>query len=204
MLTAKYLKGIPEGSRATQGKSLNPAFLNDKSIANIRALNDIAERRGQTLAQMAIAWVLRDGGITTALIGASRPSQVEDCAGAVGNLDFTREELAEIDTYADEENINLWASSPSRTTRRRSIGLDPGVDFRVRKIAPRLGRTETPRRPRQPARGLDFAEHRRPAFFEAALVSRAVRAGTAPGDRPARRSDGRRWSSRRSDRRRSR
>ncbi len=111
MLTAKYLKGIPEGSRATQGKSLNPSFLNDKSIANIRALNEIAQQRGQTLAQMAIAWVLRDGGITSALIGASRPSQVEDCAGAVKNLDFTTEELAEIDTYADEENINLWARS---------------------------------------------------------------------------------------------
>ena len=73
MLTAKYLKGIPEGSRATQGKSLRQEFLNDRAIANIRALNAIAERRGQTLAQMAIAWVLRDGGITSALIGASRP-----------------------------------------------------------------------------------------------------------------------------------
>ncbi|MFO1207903.1 MAG: L-glyceraldehyde 3-phosphate reductase [Amaricoccus sp.] len=111
MLTAKYLKGIPEGSRATQGKSLNPAFLNEHSIANIRALNDIAASRNQTLAQMAIAWVLRDNGITSALIGASRPSQVEDCAGAVRNLDFTPAELAEIDTYADEENINLWARS---------------------------------------------------------------------------------------------
>jgi L-glyceraldehyde 3-phosphate reductase len=111
MLTAKYLKGIPEGSRATQGKSLRKEFLNDRAIEHIRALNAIAERRGQTLAQMAIAWVLRDGGITTALIGASRPSQVEDCVGAVGNLDFTADELAEIDTYADEENINLWAKS---------------------------------------------------------------------------------------------
>ncbi len=111
MLTAKYLKGIPEGSRATQGKSLNPAFLNDHALANIRALNAIAERRGQTLAQMAIAWVLRDGGITSALIGASRPSQVEDCVGAIANLDFTPEELVEIDKYANEENINLWARS---------------------------------------------------------------------------------------------
>ena len=111
MLTAKYLKGIPEGSRATQGKSLNPAFLNDHALANIRALNAIAERRSQTLAQMAIAWVLRDGGITSALIGASRPSQVEDCVGAIANLDFTPEELVEIDKYANEENINLWARS---------------------------------------------------------------------------------------------
>ena len=111
MLTAKYLKGIPEGSRATQGKSLNPQFLNDHAIANIRKLNEIAEARGQTLAQMAIAWVLRGGGITSALIGASRPSQVEDCVGAVRNLDFSAAELAEIDRYADEENSNLWARS---------------------------------------------------------------------------------------------
>jgi L-glyceraldehyde 3-phosphate reductase len=111
MLTGKYLKGIPEDSRAKQGKSLNPNFLSDKAIANIRKLNDIAERRGQTLAQMAIAWVLRDGGITTALIGASRPEQVEDCVGAIRNLEFTTEELAEIDIYADEEAINLWARS---------------------------------------------------------------------------------------------
>ena len=111
MLTAKYLQGIPEGSRATQGKSLRPAFLNERTIANIRGLNAIAERRGQTLAQMAIAWVLREGGITSALIGASRPSQVEDCVQAVEKLDFTAEELAEIDALADEENINLWARS---------------------------------------------------------------------------------------------
>ena len=111
MLTAKYLQGIPEGSRATQGKSLRREFLNERAIANIRALNGIAEARGQTLAQMAIAWVLREGGITSALIGASRPAQVEDCVGAVKNLDFTAAELAEIDRYADEENINLWARS---------------------------------------------------------------------------------------------
>ena len=111
MLTAKYLHGIPEGSRATQGKSLRQEFLNEKAIANIQALNDIAARRGQTLAQMAIAWVLRGGGITSALIGASRPSQVEDCVGAVGNLDFTPAELADIDRYANEEDINLWARS---------------------------------------------------------------------------------------------
>ncbi len=111
MLTGKYLKGIPEGSRATQGKSLRREFLNDRAIANIRKLNGIAEARGQTLAQMAIAWVLREGGITSALIGASRPSQVEDCVGAVRNLEFTAAELAEIDRYANEEDINLWARS---------------------------------------------------------------------------------------------
>lgn len=111
MLTNKYLTGTPEGSRATQGKSLNPDFLNPKTVENLRKLNDIAAQRGQTLAQMAIAWVLRDGGITSALIGASKPEQVIDCFGATENLDFTAEELAEIDTYADEEAINLWAKS---------------------------------------------------------------------------------------------
>lgn len=111
MLTAKYLKGIPEGSRATQGKSLRPEFLNDRAIGNLRKLDEIARGRGQTLAQMAIAWVLRASGITSALIGASRPSQVEDCVGAVKNLDFTEAELAGIDRYADEEEINLWARS---------------------------------------------------------------------------------------------
>ncbi len=111
MLTKKYLGGIPEGSRASQDKSLFPSMLTDQAIENIRKLNEIAEGRGQTSAQMAIAWVLRDGGITTALIGASKPSQVIDCAGAVANLEFSAEELALIDQYADEEQINLWAQS---------------------------------------------------------------------------------------------
>jgi L-glyceraldehyde 3-phosphate reductase len=111
LLTRKYLGGIPEGSRAAQGKSLDPQTLSDAALDKIRALNDIAGRRGQTLAQMAIAWVLRDGGITSALIGASKPEQVTDCAGAIGKLDFTEAELAEIDRYAQDEAINLWARS---------------------------------------------------------------------------------------------
>ena len=111
MLTGKYLGGITPESRAAQGKSLNPAMISDQAIGSIKALAAVAERRGQTLAQMAIAWVLRGGGITTALIGASRPEQVVDCAGAVGNLSFTDAELAEIDLHANEENINLWAKS---------------------------------------------------------------------------------------------
>ncbi len=115
MLTRKYFGGIPEDSRAAQGKSLRQSMLSEQAIGNIRKLNEIAERRGQTLAQMAIAWVLRDGGITTALIGASRPEQVVDCAGAIAHLEFTEEELAEIDTYADEEAINLWAQSAEQT-----------------------------------------------------------------------------------------
>lgn len=111
MLTDKYVKGIPEGSRATQGKSLDQAMLSERAVGNIRGLNGIAAARGQTLAQMAIAWVLRNGGITSALIGASRPEQVIDCAGAVANLDFSAEELEAIDELADEEAINLWARS---------------------------------------------------------------------------------------------
>ncbi|MGQ0567563.1 MAG: L-glyceraldehyde 3-phosphate reductase [Gemmobacter sp.] len=111
ILTGKYLNGIPEGSRATQGKSLLPAMITDRAIASVRALNDMAQARGQTLPQMALAWVLRGQGITTALIGASRPEQVIDCAGAVGNLDFTPDELAQIDRITEEEDINLWARS---------------------------------------------------------------------------------------------
>ena len=114
MLTSKYLAGVPEDSRAAQGKSLRQSFLNDNTIANIRALNGIAERRGQTLAQMALAWVLRGGRVTTALIGASRPGQVEDCVGALKNLEFSAGELAEIDRYAREADINLWAASAER------------------------------------------------------------------------------------------
>jgi len=110
MLTGKYLGGVKEG-RAVQGKSLDPNMLSERALANIRKLNEIAQARGQTLAQMAIAWVLRDGGITSALIGASRPEQVVDCVGAVANLEFTADELALIDQYADEEKINLWARS---------------------------------------------------------------------------------------------
>ena len=111
MLTAKYLTGIPEGSRATQGKSLDPRMISGRAVESLNALNAIAGRRGQTLAQMALAWVLRGGGITSALIGASRPEQVTDCAGAVRNLEFSAQELAEIEVHANEENINLWARS---------------------------------------------------------------------------------------------
>lgn len=111
ILTGKYLGGIPEGSRASQGKSLDPGTITPRALESVRALNAIAEARGQTLAQMALAWVLRDGMITTALIGASRPEQVIDCAGAIGNLSFTAEELARIDAVAAEEDINLWARS---------------------------------------------------------------------------------------------
>lgn len=115
MLTNKYLKGISSDSRASQGKSLNPDFLSEQALTNIRKLNEIAESRQQSLAQMAIAWVLRNGGITTALIGASRASQVTDCVGAIDNLEFSTEELAAIDQYALDEDINLWEKSSSET-----------------------------------------------------------------------------------------
>ena len=110
ILTGKYLNGIPQGSRATQDKSLDPALVG-KALASVRQLDEMARARGQSLAQMALAWVLRGGGITSALIGASRPEQVEDCAGAIRNLDFTPAELARIDAIAEEKAVNLWARS---------------------------------------------------------------------------------------------
>ncbi|MDO9637135.1 MAG: L-glyceraldehyde 3-phosphate reductase [Pseudotabrizicola sp.] len=111
ILTKKYLGGIPDGSRAAQGKSLNPGTITPPAIESVKALDAIAQARGQTLAQMAIAWVLREEKITTALIGASKPEQVVDCVGAIGNLSFSAEELAQIDQVAAEEDINLWARS---------------------------------------------------------------------------------------------
>ena len=114
MLTSKYLKGIPAGSRASQGKSLREGFINETTLKNIKALDKIAKARGQTLAQMAIAWVLRKGRVTSALIGASRPDQVDDCVGALKNLDFSDAELADIDKFARDADVNLWAASAER------------------------------------------------------------------------------------------
>jgi L-glyceraldehyde 3-phosphate reductase len=111
MLTDKYLNGIPEGSRATRNSSLSPDLLTDQALGKIRALNEIAKRRGQSLAQMALAWTLRDPRVTSTLIGASSVGQLEDSLGALGNLDFSVDELAEIDRYATESDINLWATS---------------------------------------------------------------------------------------------
>nr|WP_321524185.1 L-glyceraldehyde 3-phosphate reductase [uncultured Cohaesibacter sp.] len=111
MLSNKYLNGIPDDSRAASGRFLKKEMITDQAIEHLKKLNEIAARRGQTLAQMAIAWVLRDEGITTALIGASRAEQIVDCAAAVKKLDFTAEELAEIDLYAQEEDINIWKKS---------------------------------------------------------------------------------------------
>ena len=111
MLTSKYLDGIPEGSRASWPSSLSPHLITDEAIENIRALNDLAAGRGQTLAQMAIAWVLRDERVTAALIGASSVEQLEDNIAAVDRLGFTDDELAEIDRYAIDGAINIWAAS---------------------------------------------------------------------------------------------
>jgi L-glyceraldehyde 3-phosphate reductase len=111
MLTDKYLGGIPEGSRATHGTTLSPDLLTDETLAKIRALDEVARRRGQALAQLAIAWTLRDERVTSALIGASSVTQLEANVGALDRLDLTDEELAEIDRYATESEINLWAES---------------------------------------------------------------------------------------------
>ncbi|PVB62216.1 L-glyceraldehyde 3-phosphate reductase [Labrenzia sp. 011] len=119
MLTNKYLTGIPEDSRASQGKSLQTGFLSEENLATIRALNDIAANRGQTLAQMAIAWVLRNGRVTTALIGASRAEQVRDCVATVARLDFTEAELKAIEDTTREADVNLWAASAEREGPRR-------------------------------------------------------------------------------------
>jgi L-glyceraldehyde 3-phosphate reductase len=111
MLTDKYLHGIPEGSRASENSSLSPNLLTEQNLAHIRALNEMAKRRGQTLAQMALAWTLRDPRVTSTLIGVSSVRQLEDSLGALDNRSFTPEELAEIDRYAVEGGINIWAQS---------------------------------------------------------------------------------------------
>ncbi|WP_345610930.1 L-glyceraldehyde 3-phosphate reductase [Pseudonocardia adelaidensis] len=114
MLTSKYLDGVPAGSRATQGKSLSPDLITDEAIGHIRALDEIARSRGQSLAQMAIAWTLRDPRVTSALIGASSVSQLDDSLGALANPEFSPAELAAIDEHAVDGRINLWARSAER------------------------------------------------------------------------------------------
>jgi L-glyceraldehyde 3-phosphate reductase len=111
MLTDKYLAGIPEGSRASRPTSLSPDLLTDEALEKIRALNEIARRRGQTLAQMALAWTLRDPRVISALIGASSVAQLEANVAALESLEFTEEELAEIDGYATDSGINIWSGS---------------------------------------------------------------------------------------------
>jgi L-glyceraldehyde 3-phosphate reductase len=112
LLTNKYLEGVPGDSRASSGSGAWKAeFLNEKNMAAVKALNGVAARRGQTLAQLAIAWTLRDPRMTSALIGASRVEQIEDAGGALKNLSFSAAELAEIDRHAVDAGINIWARS---------------------------------------------------------------------------------------------
>jgi L-glyceraldehyde 3-phosphate reductase len=111
MLTSKYLGGVPGDARAAKGGSLNQRLLSADNLDRIKALHAIAQRRGQTLAQMAIAWVLRDPRVTSALIGARTVAQLDDSLDAVNNLAFSEAELAEIDTHAKEGAIDLWRVS---------------------------------------------------------------------------------------------
>jgi L-glyceraldehyde 3-phosphate reductase len=113
MLTDRYLDGIPEDSRAAREGSLSKSMLSDENLARVRALNDIAQRRGQTLAQLALAWTLRDPRVTSTLIGASSVAQLEDNVGALERLDFDDDELAEIERYAVDAGINIWERSSS-------------------------------------------------------------------------------------------
>src|SRR6478735_7629503 len=111
MLTSKYLNGVPEGSRASQDKSLSTDLLTEQNLTHIRALNEMAQSRGQSLAQMALAWILRDQRVTSVLIGASSVGQLENSLGSLDNLEFSQEELDTIDQHAVEGGINLWKTS---------------------------------------------------------------------------------------------
>ena len=111
LLTDKYLKGIPEGSRASHASPMSPDMLTEENLAKIRALNEIAKRRGQSLAQMAVAWALRGPVVTSALVGASSVAQLEQNVAALDKLEFLPGELEEIDRYATESGINIWAAS---------------------------------------------------------------------------------------------
>jgi L-glyceraldehyde 3-phosphate reductase len=113
MLSDKYLDGIPEGSRASRSATLSPDLLTPEVLEKIRSLNEIARLRGQTLAQMAVAWVLRDPRVTSALVGASSVEQLEANVAALDHVEFSPEELDEIDRYATDSGINLWATSSS-------------------------------------------------------------------------------------------
>ena len=113
LLTDRYLDGIPEGSRASRPGTMDQDQLNEATLDKVRALNDLAGRRGQSLARMAIAWTLRDPRVTSALVGASSVAQLEANVAALDNLEFSDDELAEIDRHATEAGINLWEPSSS-------------------------------------------------------------------------------------------
>jgi L-glyceraldehyde 3-phosphate reductase len=111
MLTDKYLGGIPEGSRVTRSPYLSRDLLSEETLTHVRALDEMARRRGQTLAQMAVAWTLRDPRVTSSLVGASSAAQLEDTLGALDGPPFTDDELAAIDRHAVDSGINIWAQS---------------------------------------------------------------------------------------------
>jgi len=113
LLTDRYLHGVPADSRVRRGEAFDERMLSDENLAHVRALNEIAQRRGQSLAQLAIAWALRDQRVSSALIGASSVGQLEQNVAALENLSFTPEELAEIDVHAVDGGIDLWEPSSS-------------------------------------------------------------------------------------------
>jgi L-glyceraldehyde 3-phosphate reductase len=111
LLTGRYLGGVPDAARAAQNGSFRKNMLTERNLSNVRALNEIARQRGQTLAQMAIAWVLRKSVVTSALIGASRWQQIDECLGAFANPQFSAAELKQIDAHAIDGDLNIWAAS---------------------------------------------------------------------------------------------
>src|SRR4029077_17825466 len=111
LLTDKYLTGVPEGSRASHPGSMSPDMLTDENLATIRSPNEIAKRRGQSLAQRAVAWTLRDPVVTSALVGASSVAQLEQTVAALEKREFSPGELQEIDRHATDSGINIWAAS---------------------------------------------------------------------------------------------
>jgi L-glyceraldehyde 3-phosphate reductase len=111
LLTDRYLKGVPEDSRAARDGSFSPGLLTDETLGKVRSLHQIATRRGQSLAQMALAWTLRDPRVTSTLVGASSLAQLETNVAALQKLDFSPEELAEIDRHATESGVDIWAAS---------------------------------------------------------------------------------------------
>jgi len=111
LLTHRYLDGVPSGARASRAGSFSQDLLTDQNLANVRGLNEIARRRGQTLAQLALAWTIRDPRVASALVGASSVEQLDDSLGALENLAFDQAELDEIDRFAVEGGVNLWARS---------------------------------------------------------------------------------------------
>jgi L-glyceraldehyde 3-phosphate reductase len=111
LLSNKYLNGIPDSARAARDDSFRKSMLSERNLASVRALDGIAQKRGQSLAQMAIAWVLRKPAVTSALIGASRWPQIEECLNALQNLSFRQDELVEIERHAREGELNIWAAA---------------------------------------------------------------------------------------------